>query len=211
MREPSFSGRSMEDHMLRHSTRLFALTGLFSAALAAFPAPAHAQESARAGSASADYVIGVEDQLAVSVWKELDLNLSVIVRPDGKISFPLVKDLQAAGKTPQQLGQVITEALAKYIKEPIVTVIVQQINSFKVYVLGEVAQQGEFVLRRRTRLLHVIALAGGLTPYSSKNIVLVRDENGRDVRSDIDYRKVINGDRPELNVFLKPGDTILVN
>lgn len=201
----------------------FLSTMASTALLAMLAAPAAAQdqprdrprtgpaETSRGAAVSSDYVIGVEDQLTISVWKEPELNLSVAVRPDGKITFPLVGDLQASGKTPKQLSQTLTEALSRFIKEPIVTVIVAQINNFKVYMLGEVATQGVQVLRQRTRLLQVIAMAGGLTPYSNKNIVLVRDENGREVRTEIDYRKVINGDRPETNVFLKPGDTIIVN
>jgi len=167
-------------------------------------------DAARQGvAASADYVIGVEDLLSVTVWKEPDLTKNVAVRPDGKISFPLVQDLQASGKTPRQLAATLTEALAKYIKEPIVTVTVEQINNFKVYMIGEIRTQGELTLKRRTRLLQAIAMAGGLSPYASKNIVVVRDEGGREVRTEIDYRKVVTGERPELNIYLKPGDTII--
>ena len=167
-------------------------------------------QARQAAASSADYVIGVEDALSVSVWKEPELTKNVNVRPDGKISFPLVGDLQASGKTPRQLAQTLTEALGRFIKEPIVTVTVEQINNFKVYVIGEVGSQGELNLKRRTRLLQAIALAGGLSPYASKSIVIVRDEAGREVRTEIDYRKVISGERPELNIYLKPGDTIIV-
>ena len=172
--------------------------------------PPQDDASRQAAAASADYVIGVEDVLAVSVWKEPELTKNVNVRPDGKISFPLVGDLQASGKTPRQLSATLTEALAKFIKEPIVTVTVEQINNFKIYMIGEIGAQGELTLNRRTRLLQAIAQAGGLSPYASKNIVVVRDEGGREVRTEIDYRKVISGERPELNIYLKPGDTIIV-
>ena len=172
--------------------------------------PPQDDASRQAAAASADYVIGVEDVLAVSVWKEPELTKNVNVRPDGKISFPLVGDLQASGKTPRQLSATLTEALAKFIKEPIVTVTVEQINNFKIYMIGEIGAQGELTLKRRTRLLQAIAQAGGLSPYASKNIVVVRDEGGREVRTEIDYRKVISGERPELNIYLKPGDTIIV-
>ena len=173
--------------------------------------PTQAQDDARqAVAAGADYVIGVEDMLSVTVWKEPDLTKIVSVRPDGKISFPLVQDLQASGKTPRQLAATLTEALAKFIKEPIVTVTVEQINNFKIYMIGEIGAQGELTLKRRTRLLQAIAQAGGLSPYASKNSVVVRDEGGREVRTEIDYRKVISGERPELNIYLKPGDTIIV-
>jgi polysaccharide export outer membrane protein len=160
---------------------------------------------------SADYLIGVEDVLSLSVWKEAELSKNLLnVRPDGKITIPLVGDLQASGKSPRQLAAAITEGLAKYVNEPIVTVTVEQINSFKVYMIGEIGKQGELTLKRRTRLLQAIAMAGGLSPYASKNIVLVRDEGGREVRTEIDYRKVMSGERPDLNVYLKPGDTIIV-
>jgi polysaccharide export outer membrane protein len=196
----------------RHGIAWVALGAL----LAATPAPAQSSENEQeeparqAAAATADYVIGVEDQLSISVWKESELTRSVSVRPDGKISFPLVGDLQAAGKTPHQLSQTLTESLARFIKEPIVTVIVEQINNFKVYMIGEIGSQGELTLKRRTRLLQAIAMAGGLSPYASKNVVVVRDEGGREVRTQIDYRKVISGERPELNIYLKPGDTIIV-
>ena len=188
------------------------VTALLLAALAAAPLPAQTTPPAPpedSTATSSDYIIGVEDVLSLSVWKEIELSKSVNVRPDGKVSFPLVGDLQAAGKTPRQLSQAISEALAKYIKEPLVTVTVEQVNSFKVYLLGELGRQGELILKRRTRLLQAIAQAGGLSPYASKNVVVVREESGREVRTVIDYRKVITGERPELNIYLKPGDVII--
>jgi polysaccharide export outer membrane protein len=103
--------------------------------------PPQDDASRQAAAASADYVIGVEDVLAVSVWKEPELTKNVNVRPDGKISFPLVGDLQASGKTPRQLSATLTEALAKFIKEPIVTVTVEQINNFKIYMIGEIGRR----------------------------------------------------------------------
>jgi polysaccharide export outer membrane protein len=161
---------------------------------------------------TSDYIIGVEDVLGVSVWQEEELSLSVNVRPDGKVTFPLVGDVVAAGRTPSILAEELTESLKRYIKDPVVTVIVEEINHFKVFVLGEVNTQGVLQLRGRTRLLEALALAGGLTEFADKsNIVLVRYETGKERRRKIDYRKVVNGGRPELNVYLKPGDTIIVN
>lgn len=196
----------MTSHRRRPRIAWIALAGL----LAAAPAASQQEDPARAAAATADYVVGVEDQLSISVWKEPELTKTVNVRPDGKMTFPLVGDLQAAGKTPRQLSQALTESLARFIKEPIVTVTVEQINNFKVYVIGEVGAQGELTLKRRTRLLQAIALSGGLSPYASKTLVVVREEGGREVRTEIDYRKVISGERPELNIYLKPGDTIIV-
>lgn len=161
---------------------------------------------------SGEYVVGVEDRLTISVWREPDLARTVVVRPDGRITFPLVGDIQAAGRTPSELDAQITTALAKFIREPVVTVIVEEINNFKIYLIGEVARQGEIVLRRRTRLLQAIALAGGLTAYADKSkVTVIREENGREVRINVDYRRVASGERPESNIFLKPGDTIVAN
>jgi polysaccharide export outer membrane protein len=159
-----------------------------------------------------EYIIGVEDRLSVAVWREPDLVRTVIVRPDGKITFPLVGDIQASGRSASELDTQITAALEKFIKEPVVSVIVEEINNFKIYLIGEVARQGEIILRRRTRLLQAIALAGGLTAYADKSkVTIIRDENGREVRINIDYRRVASGERPESNIFLKPGDTIVAN
>lgn len=159
-----------------------------------------------------EYILGVEDRLTISVWREADLTRTVIVRPDGKLTFPLVGDIQAAGRTASQLDAQITAALAQFIREPVVTVIVEEINNFKIYMIGEVARQGEVILRRRTRLLQAIALAGGLTPFADKSkVTVIREENGREVRINVDYRRVASGERPESNIFLKPGDTIVAN
>ena len=177
------------------------------------PARVAAQQVAPVPAPGSDeYVIGIEDKLSIAVWKEADLSKTVSVRPDGKITFPLVGDIQAAGRTARQITDDLTKALTRFIKEPVVTVVVEEINSFKVFVMGEVATQGALNLRRRTRLLEAIALAGGLTTYADKsNVVLMRYEEGKETRTRIDYRKVVSGEKPELNVFLKPGDTILAN
>jgi len=162
--------------------------------------------------AGEEYVLGVEDKLSISVWKEPDLNKTVTVRPDGKITFPLVGDVQAAGRTARQLTDDVAKALTRFIKEPVVTVVVEEINNFKVFVLGEVTTQGALTLRRRTRLVEAIALAGGMTQYADKsNVLLMRFEDGKEIRTRIDYRKVVSGERPESNVYLKPGDTVIVN
>lgn len=164
------------------------------------------------GGPSDEFVLGVEDKLSISVWKEPDLTKSVIIRPDGKITFPLVGDVQASGRAPRQLTEDLTKLLARFIKEPVVTVVVEEINNFKVFVLGEVAVQGALNLRRRTRLLEAIALAGGMSKFADKsNVLLLRFEDGKETRNRIDYRKVVSGEKPELNLYLKPGDTIIVN
>ncbi len=159
-----------------------------------------------------DYVVGVEDRLTVSVWREAELQRSVVVRPDGKITIPLVGDVVAAGKTPGQLASELQAVLAKYIRDPVVTVIVEEINHFKVFVLGQVNQQGMLLLKRPTRLLQALALAGGLTEFADKSqVTVIRQEDGRERRLEINVRKVFNGERPDQNIYLKPGDTIIVD
>jgi len=179
-------------------------TRLFAQTQAPAPAPAAA--------AFEEYTLGVEDRLSISVWKEADMTKTVAIRPDGKITFPLVGDVQAAGRTARQLTEDLTKLLGRFIKEPVVTVVVEEINNFKVFVLGEVATQGVLTLRRRTRLLEAIALVGGMSKFADKsNVLLLRFEDGKETRTKIDYRKVVSGERPEFNVYLRPGDTIIVN
>jgi polysaccharide export outer membrane protein len=174
------------------------------------PIPGHCQSEAPP--AAEEFILGIEDKLSISVWKEPDLIKSVSIRPDGKITFPLVGDVQAAGRTPRQLTQDLTKLIGRFIKEPVVTVAVEEINNFKVFVLGEVSLQGALNLRRRTRLLEAIALSGGMSKFADKsNVLLLRFEDGKETRTRIDYRKVVSGEKPELNVYLKPGDTIIVN
>ena len=159
-----------------------------------------------------EFVLGIEDKLSISVWKEPDLSKTASIRPDGKITFPLVGDVQAAGRTPRQLTEDLTKLVGRFIKEPVVTVVVEEINNFKVFVLGEVTVQGALNLRRRTRLLEAIALSGGMSKFADKSdLLLLRFDDGKETRTRIDYRKVVSGEKPELNVYLKPGDTIIVN
>jgi polysaccharide export outer membrane protein len=194
--------------------RIVALALLIALGPVAFPPVSvwAADADTKADPGTPDYILGVEDRLAISVWREVDMLQTVVVRPDGKITFPLVGDLQAAGRTARQLDEELTQKLGVFIREPVVTVIVAEINAFKVFVLGEVAVQGALTLRRPTRLLEAIAQQGGLTAYADKSkLVILRQEEGREVRIVIDYRKVLSGDRPDQNVFLKPGDTIIAN
>ena len=182
----------------------------FLGALVISVTPSHSQTVAQP--TFEEFILGVEDKLSISVWKEPDLTKTVSIRPDGKITFPLVGDVQAAGRAPRQLTEDLTKLLGRFIKEPVITVVVEEINNFKVFVLGEVTIQGALNLRRRTRLLEAIALAGGLSKFADKsNVLLLRFEDGKETRTRIDYRKVVSGEKPDLNVYLKPGDTIIVN
>ena len=157
------------------------------------------------------YVIGPEDVLTVIVWREKELSAEVVVRPDGKISLPLLNDLQAAGLTPERLAQIVEKAATKYVKDSDATVIVKEIRSRKVFVLGEVAKPGVFTLTSETTVLQLIAAVGGLLEYADKkNILILRIENGQERRLKFNYNDVIAGKNLDQNVLLQPGDTVLV-
>ena len=157
------------------------------------------------------YVIGSQDVLDINVWKEPDMTRIVPVRPDGKITLPLINDVQAAGSTPQQLAASVTEKLRKYITEPQVTVIVTQINSQRVFVMGEVLRAGAFPLVPGTTVLQALANAGGFTTFANvKKIHVMRMVNGKPTELPFNYREVVKGGNPEQNIKLEPGDTVVV-
>jgi polysaccharide export outer membrane protein len=157
-----------------------------------------------------DYVIGADDTLQISVWKEPDLTESLPVRPDGKISLPLLNDIPAAGLTPMQLKDSITEKLKKYIADPRVTVVVTAMNSRRVFVTGEVLHTGAMPLLPNMTILQALSTAGFTQFASLKNIYLLRTENGRQVKLPFNYKDVVKGNHPEQNIALKPGDTVVV-
>jgi polysaccharide biosynthesis/export protein len=163
-----------------------------------------------AAASSADYVIGADDMLHVSVWKEPDLTATLPVRPDGKISLPLLNDVQAAGLTPLKLGASITEKLKKYIADPRVTVVVTAMNSQRVFVTGEVTHTGAMPLLPNMTMLQVLSSAGFTQFANVKNIYLLRTENGKQVKLPFNYKEVVKGNHPEQNIMLKPGDTVVV-
>lgn len=157
------------------------------------------------------YIIGPEDVIDINVWKEPDMTRVVPVRPDGKISLPLINDVQAAGSTPQQLAAAVTEKLRKFLTEPQVTVIVTQINSQRVFVVGEVLRAGAFPLIPGMTVLQALASAGGFTTFADmKKIHVMRLVNGKHVEMPFNYREVLKGDNPEQNIKLEPGDTVVV-
>lgn len=159
-----------------------------------------------------DYVIGVEDVLFVSVWKNPDLSREVPVRPDGMITLPLIDDIKAVGLKPAELKEILTGKWKAYITAPEVSVIVTQVNSLKVYMVGEIPKPGVLVLKGPTRLLQAISQAGGFTQFAdrSKIIVLRAGPDGSESRLEFNYKRIISGDRPAENIFLKPGDTVIV-
>ncbi len=177
------------------------------------PAAATDAGSAAQKTATSDpnYVIGGQDVLDISVWKELELTRTVPVRPDGKISLPLLNDVQAAGLTPTQLAAQITESLKKFVTNPQVTVIVTQINSQRIYILGEVNRAGAYPLLPNMTVLQGLSSAGGFTQFANmKKIYMFRMENGKQVKYPFNYKDVISGKQPDENVVMKAGDTIVV-
>jgi polysaccharide biosynthesis/export protein len=175
--------------------------------------PAMASETAAPKSATSDanYVIGAQDVLDVSVWKEQDISRVVPVRPDGKISLPLLNDVTAAGLTPAQLAAQLTESLKKFITNPQVTVIVTTINSQRVYILGEVTRPGAFPLLPNMTVLQALSSAGGFTQFArEKSIYVLRTEDGKQVKHPFNYKDVVNGKNTDQNIVLKAGDTIVV-
>jgi len=163
------------------------------------------------------YAIGIGDVIEISVWKSPELSVSVPVRPDGRVSVPLLGDVQAAGMTPLALKEDLTRSFRKFVTAPEVSVVIKEINSRKVYVTGEVATPGAFDLQPRTKLMQVLAMAGGLTPYSKRKVVVLRDnedggtEGSPDKRYEIDLGGIISGKRPQDNIVLLPGDTLIFN
>jgi polysaccharide export outer membrane protein len=158
------------------------------------------------------YAIGVGDVLEISVWKNPDLTTTVPVRPDGRISVPLLGDVQAAGMTPLALKQSLTDGYKDYVTAPGVSVVVKEIHSRKIFVTGEVAHPGTFDLEQRMKLMQALALAGGLTPYAKGRVVVLRDSrDGRqEKRYQADINAIVKGKRPQDNILLLPGDTLVV-
>lgn len=157
------------------------------------------------------YVIGGTDVITISVWKEPDFSLNIVVRPDGMISMPLLGDIKAEGLTPVQLSMVLAEKLRKYVTDPQVTVIVNQINSQMIYIVGEVNRAGTFPMLPKMTVLMALSGAGGFTQFANtKKIYILRNENGVQKKYWFNYKEVIKGNRPEENILLKPGDTIVV-
>jgi polysaccharide export outer membrane protein len=158
-----------------------------------------------------NYMIGAQDVLDISVWKEPEVSRIVPVRPDGKISLPLLNDVQAAGLTPSQLATQLTESLKKFVANPQVTVIVTTINSQRVYIMGEVIRAGAYPLLPGMTVLQALSSGGGFTQFANtKKIYLLRQENGKQVKLPFNYKEVIGGKNPEQNILLKAGDTIVV-
>jgi polysaccharide export outer membrane protein len=184
-----------------------------SAGAQAAPPTTPARDAAASGEKPHDdtFVIGNDDVLAINVWKEPDISRSIPVRSDGKISLPLVGEVQAAGLTPLKLEKDIAEKLKSYISEPEVSVMVQQVNSQKFNILGQVTKPGTYVIANSPTVLDAIALAGGFRDFAKKkSIYVLRHGASGEVRLPFNYKDVSQGKNMEQNVKLQPGDTIIV-
>jgi len=158
-----------------------------------------------------DYVIGIADVLNVVSWRDKELSAEVVVRPDGKISLPMLNDVPAAGMTPEQLAAAVQKAATKFVRDPGITVIVKEIHSRKVYVVGEVAKPGTVSLGGEMNVLQAIAEAGGFLESANKgDVVIVRNEDGQERRFKFNYNDVVRGKNVAQNIRLLPGDTILI-
>lgn len=170
-----------------------------------------AAPATQSGAPDADYKIGPQDVLKIDVWKEDQLTRTVPVRPDGKITLPLLNDIQAVGLTPMELAGVITEQLKKYINAPQVTVSVTEINSRRIYVTGEVLKAGAYALLPHMTVLQALSSSGGFTQFARiKNVYVLRTENGKQDKIAFNYKEAVSGKNPGQNIELIPGDVIVV-
>ena len=161
------------------------------------------------GDTETTYRIGVEDELQISVWREPELSSLVVVRPDGKITLPLINDIVVTGLTPDELQTLLGQKLKTYVNEPQVTVTVRSIRSRKVYIVGQAVRQGSFPLNGTKTVLELIAEAGGLNPFAkSSSIYVLRTIDGKKTKIPFDYKKAISGKTE--NVVLMPGDVLVV-
>lgn len=184
-----------------------------NSALAGRPAASISSASARPGDPPDpnDYIIGEQDYLTITVWREKELSGSVVVRPDGKITVPLVGETKVAGMTPVQVQDLLEQRLKPFIAVPQVTVAVSQINSRRVYLIGQVVKEGSYQINSSTTVLQLIAQAGGLRDFAKrKNIYILRTHGSQQNRYSFNYEAVVRGKNQDQNILLQPGDTIVV-
>lgn len=209
----SEQGVAMDLDRRSRSGRGALLAGLFAVALAVGCAGRGATPPPEEEPGDRDeYVIGIPDLLKIVVWRNPELSVEVPVRSDGKISVPLVDDVQAEGLTPEELKEVLTEALAEFVTAPDVTVVVQQTNSHTVTVVGGVARSGQIALTRQMRVVEAIATMGGFNPFAKKDrIKIIREKPGGGTEEyRFNYGAFSAGKAPGSNLLLRPGDTIIV-
>ena len=211
--------------MLYHLRRLRLPFVLLFVAFSIMSAAAAPQESARMpadrlsaapgarppAAASADYVIGPDDVLSISFWREKDLTTEVSVRPDGKVTLPLLNDIVAAGLTPEQLRDSIRTAAKAYLEDPTPTVVVKEVKSRRVFITGQVEKPGPYPLNDQLNVLQLIAVAGGLKEFADgKHITVMRPQNGAIITLPFNYQDVVHRRHLEQNIALRPGDTVVV-
>jgi polysaccharide export outer membrane protein len=168
-------------------------------------------KSVASAAVDADYRIGPQDVIRIDVWKEPDISRTIPVRPDGKISVPLLNDVQASGLTAMQLAASLRDGLSKYLNNPQVTVTVTEINSRRVYLTGEVSRPGALPLFPNMTVLQALSSGGGFTQFAKvKGIYVMRTENGKQVKHPFNYKEVVKGNLAEQNILLQPGDIIVV-
>lgn len=203
--------------------RLSVLTAAIAGCLFIGVSAGHAQDQQPSNGAAAPgaapvavvvppgYLIGADDVLAILFWGEKDMSAEVTVRPDGRVSLPLLNDLQAAGLTPEDFRNVIVEAARKYVESPNPTVMVKTINSRKVFITGQVEKPGPYPLNSSTTVLQLLAMAGGVKEFArSKNITVLRTDGHKQLVFRFNYQDVQFGKNLDQNIELKPGDTIVV-
>jgi polysaccharide export outer membrane protein len=202
------ASRCMTTHLI---LPLAALLGLSGCAGTMRDEPTAEQLEENAHAAQSEYVIGANDTLAINVWKETELTLpQVEVRLDGKISVPLLDDVQAAGLTPSQLKASITERLKEYVAAPQVTVIVTRVGSKIVYVMGEVQREGPIAMQPQMRVLDALAISGGFTAFAGKTRVKIIRAQDQAAEFNFDYEAFVDGSNVTQNILLLPGDQIIV-
>lgn len=158
-----------------------------------------------------DYVIGTDDELSILFWRDKEMSSDVVVRPDGKITLPLINDIQAAGLTPEQLRERLNTEATRFLENPSASVFVKVINSRKVFITGEVQKPGPYSLTAPMTVLQLIAIAGGLREYARRSdIIVMRVEDGKQVSFPFDYEAISKRNKLDQNILLKPGDTVLV-
>jgi len=197
---------------------LIGAPSVWAQSTSSIPPPQNAPDGAAAKAAGAagvkppaGYVIGAEDVLTIVFWREKDLSGDVIVRPDGRISLPLLNEFEASGLTPDQLRETILAAADKFVKDPNLSIVVKQINSRRVYITGMVNKPGPYSLMAPTTVVQLLAMAGGLQDYADKkNIAVMRTVEGRPVSYRFNYKEVVEGKNLQQNIELKPGDTVIV-
>jgi polysaccharide export outer membrane protein len=185
---------------------------LVCALVLAFGGALSAEETTQSAvKAPSKYIIGPEDVLEISVWREPELQREVLVRPDGRISFPLAGDFKAAGRTPEQVQEIIEQRIQRYIPEPVVTVTVRTIGGNKIYVIGQVQSPGAYVIGRYVDVLQALTLAGGLSEFADEDSIrIIRRQAGRETVFPFEYDDVKKGRKLEQNIILKGGDTVVV-